>query len=56
MFISQLSEGSISDKQIVQTSGFLDILDKKVMVGEIKKGDAIMTDNSPVPGLPLTPP
>ena len=37
-------EGSISDKQIVQRSGFLDILDKKVMVGEIKKGDAIMAD------------
>ncbi|KAM7430037.1 hypothetical protein ABFA07_019195 [Porites harrisoni] len=44
MFISQLYEGSISDKQIVQRSGFLDILDKKVMVGEIKKGDAIMAD------------
>ncbi|XP_068696486.1 uncharacterized protein [Montipora foliosa] len=44
MFISQLYEGSISDKQIVQRSGFLDILDKKVMVGEIKKGDGIMAD------------
>lgn len=30
------------NKQIVQRSGFLDILDKKVMVDEIKKGDAIM--------------
>lgn len=29
MFISQLYEGSISDKQIVQTSGFPDILHKK---------------------------
>ena len=29
MFLSQLYEGSISDKQIVQRSGFLDILDKK---------------------------
>ena len=29
MFVSQLYEGSISDKQIVQRSGFLDILDKK---------------------------
>ena len=44
MFISQLYEGSISDKQIVQRSGFLAILDKKVMVNEIKKGDAIMAD------------
>lgn len=44
MFVSQLYEGSITDKQIVQRSGFLDILDKKVMVGEIKKGDAIMAD------------
>lgn len=44
MFVSQLYEGSISDKQIVQRSGFLDILDKKVMVGEIKKGEAIMAD------------
>ena len=29
VFTSQLYEGSISDKQIVQRSGFLDILDKK---------------------------
>ena len=29
MFISQLCEGSISDKEIVQRSGFLDILVKK---------------------------
>ena len=32
MFISQLYEGSISDKQIVQRSGFLDILHKKLTV------------------------
>ena len=38
MLISQLYGGSISDKQIVQRSGCLDILDKKVMVHEIKKG------------------
>ena len=31
MFISQLYEGSISDKQIVQRSGFLDILSKKLI-------------------------
>ena len=44
MFTSQLYEGSISNKQIVQRSGFLDILDKKVTVNEINKGDAIMAD------------
>ena len=44
MFISQLYEGSISYNQIVQRSGFLDILNKKLIVGEIKKGDAIMDD------------
>ena len=43
MFMSQLYEGPISDKQVVQRSGFLDILDKNVMVGE-KKGDTIMAD------------
>jgi len=44
MFISQLYEGSISDKQIVERSGFLEILRQKVMSGEIKKGDSIMAD------------
>ena len=44
MFISQLFEVSISDRQIVQRSGCLDILDKKVMVHEINIGDAFMAD------------
>ena len=44
MFISQLYEGAISDKQIVERSGFLEILRQKVISGEIKKGDAIMAD------------
>ena len=35
--MSQLYEGPISDKQVVPRSGFLDILDKNVMVGERKK-------------------
>ena len=35
VFISQLYEGCISDKQIVERSGFLDILRKKVTVGEM---------------------
>ena len=41
---SQLHGSSISGKKIVQRSGFLHILDKKVMVHEINKGDAIMAD------------
>ena len=44
MFISQLYEGYISDKQIVKRSGFLDILRKKLTVSEIKKGDSLMAD------------
>ena len=44
MFVSQLYEGSISDKKIVQRSGFLEILRKKVIVGEILKGDSVMAD------------
>ena len=44
MFVSQLYEGSISDKQIVERSGFLDILRKKLTVSEIKKGDSLMAD------------
>ena len=44
MFISQLYEGSISDKQIVERSGFLEVLRQKVIAGEIKKGDSIMAD------------
>ena len=43
MFISQLYKVPISDKPVVQRSGFLDILDKRVMVGE-KKGDTVMAD------------
>ena len=33
MFISQLYEGSISDKQIVERSGFLEVLRQKVIAG-----------------------
>ena len=33
MFISQLYTGSISDKDIVQRSGFLEVLKNKVEVG-----------------------
>lgn len=42
--ISQLYEGAISDKQIVERSGFLEILRQKVTSGEIKKRDSIMAD------------
>ena len=45
MFISQHHEGSISDRQIVERSGFLEILrQKQLITGEIKRGDAIMAD------------
>ena len=42
MFVSQLFEGSISDKQIVLRSGFLETVKQKVQCGELKEGDAIM--------------
>ena len=44
MFISQFYEVSISDKQIVERSGFLEVLRQKVIAGEIKKGNSIMAD------------
>ena len=44
MFVSPLFEGSISDKQIVQRSGFLETMKQKIQRGELKKGDAIMAD------------
>ena len=44
MFVSQLFEGSISYKQIVQRSGFLETVKQKVRCGELKEGDAIMAD------------
>ena len=44
MFVSQLFEGSIFDKQIVLRSGFLETVKQKVQCGEIKVGDAIMAD------------
>ena len=37
-------EGSISDKQLVQRSGFLEVLRMKLESREIKQGDAIMAD------------
>ena len=40
----KLFEGSISDKQIVQRSGFLETVKQKVQCGELKEGDAIMAD------------
>ena len=44
VFVSQLYTGSISDKEIVIRSGFLEILKNKVAVGEILAGDAVMAD------------
>ena len=44
MFVSQLYTGSISDKQIVTRSGFLEVLSRKKEVSELNDGDAIMAD------------
>ena len=44
IFIFQLYEGSISDKEIVKRSGFIEILKQKLTADEIKIEDAIMTD------------
>ena len=44
IYISQLYEGSISDKEIVKRSGFLEILKLKLLTREIKNGDAVMAD------------
>ena len=44
MFVSQLYTGSISDKQIVTRSGFLELLSSKKEVSEVEDGDSIMTD------------
>ena len=44
LFVSQLSERYISDKQIVQRSGFLETVKQKVQCGELKEGDANMAD------------
>ena len=44
IFISQLYEGSISDNEIVKRSGFLDLLEQKLRIGELNEGDGIMAD------------
>ena len=44
MFVSQLYTGSISDKQIVTRSGFLELLSSKKEVTEVEDGDSIMAD------------
>lgn len=44
MFVSQLYTGSISDKQIVSRSVFLDLLSRKKEVSEILEGYSIMAD------------
>ena len=42
--MSQLFDCSISDKQLVQRSRFLETVKQKVQCGELKEGDAIMAD------------
>ena len=44
IFVSQMYTGSISDKQIVSRSGFLDLLSRKKEVSEILEGYSIMAD------------
>ena len=44
LFVSQLYEGSISDKELVKRCGFLKVLERKMAAGEIMEGDAIMAD------------
>lgn len=44
VFVPQLYTGSISDKEIVIRSGFLETLRNKVAVGEILAADAVMAD------------
>ncbi|XP_068697263.1 uncharacterized protein [Montipora foliosa] len=44
IFVSQLYTGSISDKEIVIRSGFLNTLKDKLTVGEILYSDAVMAD------------
>ena len=44
VYVSQLYTGSISDKEIVKRSGFLDVLARKKNAEEIKVGDSIMAD------------
>ena len=44
LFVSHLYEGSISDKELVKRCGFLNLLEKKMLVGEILKDDVIMAD------------
>ena len=44
MFVSQLYTGSISDKQIVTRSGFLELLSSKKEVSEVEDRDSIMAD------------
>ena len=44
IFVSQLYTGSISDKEIVKRSGFLEILKRKIEVEEILDQDSIMAD------------
>ena len=44
MFVSQLYRGSISDKQIVTRSGFLELLSSKKEVSGVEDGDSIMAE------------
>ena len=44
MFVSHLYAGSISDKQIVTRSGFIELPSSKKEVSEVEDGYSIMAD------------
>ena len=44
MFVSELFTGSISDKNITEDSGFLELLSHLKECGYVQDGDAVMTD------------
>ena len=44
LFVSHLYTGRISDKEICQRSGMYDLLKRKMEIGELHQGDAIMAD------------
>ena len=44
MYVSNLYTGRISDKQLVQRSGILKLMEEKIESGELNRGDAIMAD------------
>lgn len=44
MYVSNTYTGRISDKQLVQRSGLIQVMKEKLAIGELNRGDAIMAD------------